>query len=66
MRRIRPVAADYGLPESVICPFCEQSETELHSAFGPQLSVTTYWCRRCHSPFEYIKWQGGKQNEQGG
>lgn len=51
-----PEAADYGLPDVVPCPFCEGENTELHSAFGPQLSVATYWCRACRSPFEYIKW----------
>lgn len=57
MKRIAPQAAAYGLPDHVPCPFCEQQVTELHSAFGPQLSVATYWCRLCHSPFEFIKWQ---------
>jgi hypothetical protein len=56
-RRAVPDAAALGLPEHVPCTFCGGTETELHSAFGPQLSVATYWCRRCHSPFEYIKWQ---------
>jgi transcription elongation factor Elf1 len=51
-----PRAADYGLPAHVTCPFCGRDDTELHSAFGPQLSVATYWCRNCRSPFEYIKW----------
>lgn len=51
-----PDAAAYGLPVQVLCPFCEQSETELHSPFGPQLSVATYWCHRCHTAFDYIKW----------
>ena len=53
-------AADFGLPESVECPFCSRSETELHSAFGSQLSVSTYWCRRCHTAFEFLKWQHSK------
>lgn len=53
----RITAADLGLPESVGCPFCKHSETELHSGFGSQLSVSTYWCRRCHTAFEYIKWR---------
>ena len=48
-------AREMGLPESVRCPFCERSETELHSAFGPQLSVATYWCRRCHTAFDWLK-----------
>lgn len=56
----RPDAAAYGLPEHVPCPFCEGTDTELHSAFGPQLSVATYWCRTCHSPFEWIKWNTPK------
>jgi transcription elongation factor Elf1 len=49
-------AAALGLPPRATCPFCNRDETELHSAFGPQLSVATYWCRRCHSPFEWLKW----------
>jgi len=54
----RPSAAEYGLPEHPACPFCEGAETELHSPFGPQLSVATYWCRRCHTAFEWLKWKG--------
>lgn len=51
-------AADYGLPERVECPFCHREDgTELHSPFGPQLSVATYWCRHCHTPFDYLKWR---------
>jgi hypothetical protein len=55
--RSAPDAAAYGLPERVACPFCEMEETELHSAFGPQLSVATYWCNRCHTAFDFVKWQ---------
>ena len=47
-----------GLPTAPACPFCEGAETELHSPFGPQLSVATYWCRRCHTAFEWLKWKG--------
>jgi hypothetical protein len=54
---VGPSAADLDMPESVPCPFCGGEETELHSAFGPQLSVATYWCRPCRSPFEWLKWQ---------
>jgi hypothetical protein len=55
--RVPPDAAVYGLPRQVECPFCEQPDkTELHSAFGPQLSVATYWCTRCHTAFEFLKW----------
>jgi hypothetical protein len=48
---------DYAdLPESPACPFCDGTETELHSPFGSALSVATYWCRRCHTAFEWVKW----------
>lgn len=47
-----------GLPESPACPFCDGDDTELVNPFGPQLSVSSYWCRRCRSPFEMMKWQG--------
>lgn len=50
-------AAELGLPGAVPCPFCEKLETELHSAFGSQLSVATYWCRRCATAFEWFKGQ---------
>lgn len=56
--------ADVGLPEHVSCPFCGQQDTELHSPFGPQLSVATYWCRRCRSPFEWIKWRGSREGKR--
>lgn len=53
VRRLDP--RELGLPERVACPFCGQDETELHSPFGPQLSVATYWCRRCHTAFDWVK-----------
>ena len=49
-------ATDYGLPADVSCPFCEGRETELHAPFGSALSVATYWCRRCRTAFEWVKW----------
>ncbi len=48
-------AAELGLPGAVVCPFCEGGDTELHSAFGSQLSVATYWCRRCRTAFDYFR-----------
>jgi hypothetical protein len=50
-------ASDYDLPEHVACPFCNGLDTELHSPFGPQLSVASYWCNRCHTAFDWIKWK---------
>jgi hypothetical protein len=53
-----PAAADYGLPAHPACPFCHRDDrTELHSPFGPQLSVATYWCHHCRAPFDYLKWR---------
>lgn len=57
-KRTVPDATAYGLPVSVRCPFCERDETELHSPFGAQLSVATYWCNRCHTAFDFVKWSG--------
>ena len=51
--------APLGLPASPPCPFCEAAETEIMNAFGSHASVSTYWCRRCRSPFETLKWRGG-------
>ncbi len=48
-------ATELGLPEHTRCPFCDGHDTELHSAFGSQLSVATYWCRRCATAFESFK-----------
>lgn len=50
------LAAELGYPETTSCPFCGGSETELHSAFGSALSVATYWCLRCRTAYDWIKW----------
>lgn len=50
------LARELGYPDTVPCPFCDTSETELHSPFGSALSVATYWCRSCRTAFEWIKW----------
>jgi hypothetical protein len=57
-----PGAGDHeigGLPGDPPCPFCSTRETELMNAFGSHASVSTYWCRRCRSPFEVLKWRTG-------
>jgi hypothetical protein len=59
-------AREYGLPERVACPFCEGSDTELHSPFGPALSVATYWCRACRTAFEWVKWDEPDPEERPG
>lgn len=60
-----PEARAYGLPEHVICPFCDQAETELHSPFGTALSVATYWCLGCRTAFEWVKWDEPAPPRQG-
>jgi hypothetical protein len=45
------------LPDSVRCPFCDGTDSELINPFGGQLSVAQYWCRSCRTGFEYIKWE---------
>lgn len=47
-----------AIPTAPECPFCGDAETELFNTFGSQLSVSTYWCRKCRSPFEFFKWGG--------
>jgi hypothetical protein len=42
------------------CPFCDGTDTKLFSAFGSQLSVSTYWCNACHTAFEKLKWTSSK------
>ena len=54
----RQEEAPEGMPDSPPCTFCEGRETEMMNAFGSQLSVATYWCRACGSPFEFMKWRG--------
>lgn len=46
------------LTDGVECPFCSGKETELISPFGGQLSVAQYWCRRCRTGFDFMKWEG--------
>ena len=41
--------------ETVTCPFCESSETELRSAFGSTACKSYYYCNDCKQPFEHFK-----------
>ena len=50
---------DHALPETVMCPFCEESDTEQFSAFGSALSVSQYYCRRCRTVFEWMRRSAG-------
>lgn len=48
------------------CPFCDGTNTKLFSAFGSQLSVSTYWCDDCHTAFERLKWRAAAKSRDGG
>lgn len=49
------IAGEMG--DGVPCPFCDRTETQLISPFGGQISVAQYWCRRCRTGFDYMKWE---------
>ena len=53
---LRGTLASEAMPESVVCPFCDGTETEQFSAFGSALSVSQYYCRSCRTVFEWMKW----------
>lgn len=52
------------LPTSAPCPFCDGRDTELLNPFGGQLSVAQYWCRRCRTGFDFLKWDGGGEGSR--
>lgn len=39
----------------VRCPWCEGSEVELLSGFGPMHMTEQWYCRACRSPFERVR-----------
>lgn len=47
------------MSDGVQCPFCGLDDTRLLSPFGGQLSVAQYWCRKCRTGFDYMKWETG-------
>lgn len=67
MESIFPDPVGRRLLESPRCPFCDQRDTQVLSAFGGQLSVAQCWCRSCRTGFEYLKWEAddGKTEEAG-
>lgn len=50
---------EYSIPDldgrSVACPYCRSTTTELFSLFGQQLLTLQYYCKSCHTPFEYVR-----------
>ncbi len=52
-------AANRELPEAAECPFCGGRETRQFASFGSALSTSQYYCDRCRTVFEYMKWRSG-------
>jgi ring-1,2-phenylacetyl-CoA epoxidase subunit PaaD len=50
-----PLASFGSGADSIPCPFCGSTDSELESAFGPTLCRTTHFCRACRNPFEGFK-----------
>lgn len=46
--------------ESVHCPYCGSSETEISSAHGTSPCRAIRYCRACRNPFEEMKWMPGR------
>lgn len=45
-----------GEETPVACPFCGSDETDLVSLFGSSALTSQYYCRRCRTGFERVKW----------
>ncbi len=41
--------------EKVTCPYCDSTNTELESLFGPTLCRSIHYCHHCLQPFEHFK-----------
>ncbi len=48
---------DHGVVdlEQTPCPFCDSTETDLESIFGPTLCRSIHYCRKCLQSFEHFK-----------
>lgn len=44
------------------CPFCGSADVELESAFGSEISKSQYYCNKCSTVFERIKFDGKRPN----
>jgi len=41
--------------DRISCPYCESTETDLESIFGPTLCRSIHYCRNCLQSFEHFK-----------
>lgn len=61
--RVPPPQGEELIPQAAPCPFCEGTDTRLVSPFGGQMSMAQYWCNRCRTGFEYIKWEDHRDED---
>ncbi len=40
----------------VACAYCDSTDTEMIALFGQSLMVSQFYCRRCRSVFEAVRW----------
>jgi hypothetical protein len=52
-----PPAATPESGRAIACPFCASAETELFAMFGQSLLASPYYCRRCKTVFEVVRWE---------
>lgn len=57
---------DEGSPDGVVsCPFCDSTDVVKDNDFGPEISKSQYYCNRCETPFERIKFGESRRPETG-
>ncbi len=49
------VIPDLEILDKVNCPYCDSSNTELKSPFGPTLCRSLHYCSNCQQAFEQFK-----------
>ncbi|QNL22787.1 phenylacetate-CoA oxygenase subunit PaaJ [Hyphobacterium sp. CCMP332] len=49
------VIVDIDLLEHVACPYCDSTNTELKTPFGPTLCRSLHYCHDCQQAFEQFK-----------
>ncbi|MDX1578371.1 MAG: hypothetical protein R3266_07795 [Gemmatimonadota bacterium] len=49
--------ASANLPNALVCPFCESTDTRQFALFGGQASTSQYYCNACRTVFEALRWR---------
>ncbi len=55
--RRSPVLPREHMPQ-VECAFCGSSDTEPTGIYGCHMMLSQYYCRGCHSSFEWVREEG--------